>query len=185
MSEIKIMPVDITDAAQLLDIYAYYIQNTAITFEYEIPSLTEYQKRIEEISQTYPYLVAKKDGKVVGFAYAAPFNHRAAYKWSVEVTIYLDPTSRGNGIGKKLYYRLEHCLSAMGFQNLNACISVPKKDADSYVDYGSMHFHEHLGYKLVGRFHSCGYKFDTWYDMIWMEKLIGDHPVPAPLLLDK
>lgn len=94
----------------------------------------------------------------------------------------MDHASRGGGIGKKLYQALEKKLKSQGIQNINACISVPATNEKAHVDYASMHFHEHLGYRLVGRFHSCGYKFDTWYDMVWMEKFIGTHPVPAPPL---
>ena len=166
MSEVLIRPVQKTDIATLRQIYAYYVEKTAITFEYKVPTLPEFTERIEKTTATYPYLVAVKDNVVVGFAYAASFNHREAYKWAVEVTVYLDHASRGGGIGKKLYQALEKKLKSQGIQNINAC----------------MHFHEHLGYRLVGRFHSCGYKFDTWYDMVWMEKFIGTHPVPAPPL---
>ncbi len=182
MSEVLIRPVQKADIATLRQIYAYYVEKTAITFEYKVPTLPEFTERIEQITAMYPYLVAVKDNVVVGFAYAASFNHREAYKWAVEVTVYLDHASRGGGIGKKLYQALEKKLKSQGIQNINACISVPATNEQAYVDYASMHFHEHLGYRLVGRFHSCGYKFDTWYDMVWMEKFIGTHPVPAPPL---
>lgn len=179
MSEFEIRTAQVSDANALLAIYAYYIKKTAITFEYEVPTLENFKQRIATILQTYPFLVATKADEVIGFAYAGPFNHREAYKWSVEVTIYLDPMKRGLGAGKRLYQVLEAKLKAQGIQNINACISVPTK-ADEHLNYDSMYFHEHLGYRLVGRFHACGYKFETWYDMIWMEKFIGEHRVPAP-----
>lgn len=182
MSEVVIRPVQKADAEALRQIYAYYVEKTAITFEYKVPTLAEFTERIEKTTAMYPYLVAVKADVVVGFAYAASFNHREAYKWAVEVTVYLDHASRGGGIGKKLYQALEKALERQGIQNINACISVPATEEQEHVDYASMHFHEHLGYRLVGRFHRCGYKFDTWYDMVWMEKFIGTHPVPAPPL---
>lgn len=179
MNELEIRTTKPSDASTLLAIYAYYVKETAITFEYAVPTLSDFRQRIETTLETYPFLVALKAGEIVGFAYAGPFNHREAYKWSVEVTIYLDPNKRRLGAGKKLYQALEAKLKAQGIQNINACISVPNKE-DEHLNYDSMHFHEHLGYRLVGRFHACGYKFETWYDMIWMEKFIGEHSVPAP-----
>lgn len=107
MSEVLIRPVQKADIATLRQIYAYYVEKTAITFEYKVPTLPEFTERIEQITAMYPYLVAVKDNVVVGFAYAASFNHREAYKWAVEVTVYLDHASRGGGIGKKLYQALE------------------------------------------------------------------------------
>lgn len=185
MSELKFRTVEAKDIEQLHDIYAYYVKNTAITFEYSVPTLAEFTTRVADISANYPYLVALIDDEIVGFAYAAPFNHREAYKWSVEMTIYLSHKKRGAGIGKALYRKLEEALKAQGIQNLNACISVPVDADEEHVSYASMHFHEREGYQLVGRFHKCAYKFETWYDMIWMEKAIGDHPVPAPELIMK
>ena len=174
----KIEFAKIEDAKEILKLYDYYIQNTAITFEVETPSLEEFENRIKNIQKRYPYLVAREDGKIVGYAYANVFKARAAYDWAVEVTIYVDTQYKKQGIGKKLYSALESILKRQGIINLYACIASPVKE-DPYLNYNSIEFHSHLGYVTVGTFHKCGYKFDTWYDMVWMEKIIGEHNVPS------
>ena len=163
------------DAEELLNIYAPYVTGTAITFEYDLPSVEEFAGRIRNTLKKYPYLVLRENGRISGYAYASPFQERAAYDWAVETTIYLRQDCRGRGLGKKLYLALENTLQRQNILNLNACIaytSVP----DAHLDNTSAAFHEHLGYSRVGLFTKCGYKFGTWYDMIWMEKLIGEHP---------
>ena len=174
---LMIRPTCEKDAAALARIYAYYVEKTAITFEYTAPDMAEMERRRQEISQRYPYLVAESDGKVVGYAYAHAFYGREAYAWSVESSIYVDVNIRKHGIGRKLYEALEKALKSMGILNINACIAVPRNDQDPYVTNGSLNFHQRLGYTLVGRFHNSGYKFDRWYDVVWMEKMIGPHTV--------
>lgn len=179
--EVKIRYATIADAPRLLEIYSYYVENTVITFEYKVPTLEEFKSRIENTLKKYPYLCIEKDGFVVGYSYAGSFKGRAAYDWSVETTIYLDRTVQKCGLGRKLYEALEEELKKMGILNLYACIGYPQKE-DQYLTKNSACFHEHLGYTTVGTFHNCGYKFNRWYDMIWMEKIIGHHGEnqPAP-----
>ncbi len=171
---LEIRDVKSDDAADLLYIYDHYVRNTAITFEYETPTLTEFKGRIERITAKYPYIVALLNGKVAGYAYAGVFKDRAAYDRSVEMTVYVDKDLRKSGIGRALYEALEERLKNIGILNLYACIGYPEKE-DEYLDRNSARFHEHMGYTLAGRFHKCGYKFGRWYDMIWMEKMIGTH----------
>ena len=172
--EIMIQRVTEDDAQELLSIYSPYVRDTAISFEYEVPSVSEFKERIISISSAFPYIKAVENGSIVGYAYATTFKNRQAYDWSVEVTVYVRADKRGMGIGKKLYEMLEHYLKNMGILNMNACIAVTSKP-DSHLTNASRYFHEKMGFKLVGTFHKSGYKFDTWYDMIWMEKLIGEH----------
>lgn len=174
MKNIEIESAKIQDAQEILDIYAYYVKNTAITFEYEVPRLDEFQQRMINILSKYPYIIAKAENKIVGYAYASVFKPRAAYDWAVETTIYVKDGCHKMGIGKKLYEALENILKIQGFTNMNACISYPQVE-NQYLNKNSADFHEHLGYQLVGRFHDCGYKFHQWFDMIWMEKIIGEH----------
>lgn len=162
------------DAARILEIYAYYVEHTAISFEYTVPTLSEFQNRIKRTLERYPYLVIETDDGIQGYAYAGSFIGRAAYQHSCEMTIYLDPHSHKQGLGRKLYEALENRLKEMGFLNLYACIGWPETE-DEYLNRNSADFHAHLGYTKAGTFHKCGYKFDRWYDMIWMEKLIGVH----------
>lgn len=162
------------DAKDLLKIYSYYVENTAISFEYAVPSEEEFRERINKITSKYPYLVAELNNEIVGYAYAGPFKERAAYDWSVETTIYLNKDSKGMGIGKKLYLALENKLKEQNILNLYACIASPVEE-DEYLTKESIEFHHHLGYQIVGEFHKCGYKFNSWYNMVWMEKIIGEH----------
>ena len=274
------------DAEALLAIYAPYVEETAITFEYEVPSVEAFRARIAHTLATYPYIVAveeqpanagtgRVDGasascldraeanagaghvdgasvssapasgagavtgthrtseRIIGYAYVGRLHERAAYDWSVETSIYVDRRARKHGLGRQLYERLEAILRAMNIISVNACIAYPgmmnsavdaataadrlqdahigtgdpntadrvrkdprKGSADSGADIGedpylntnSPDFHAHLGYQLVGHFHACAYKFDRWYDMIWMEKWIAPHPakpeamIPFPAL---
>ena len=170
----KIEKVSTADAEELLTIYAPYVEETAITFEYEVPSIEEFRCRIQETLKKYPYLVAEKNGKIVGYAYASCFKNRVAYDWCVETSIYVNYDLKRCGIGKKLYLALEKALKAQHITNLNACISSPIEN-DEYLDTNSIDYHHHLGYQMIGKFHQCGYKFNRWYDMVWMEKMIGEH----------
>lgn len=160
------------DAGALLDIYAYYIKNTAVTFEYAVPSLEEFSQRIENTLKKYPYIVAEIGEEILGYAYAGPFIPRSACDWSVETSIYLSHKARGQGLGRSLYSELENRLGEMGIVNLYACIAATDL-ADDYLTDQSPRFHESMGYRTVGRFKKCGYKFSRWYDLIWMEKIIG------------
>ena len=162
------------DIKDILDIYGYYTLNTAISFEYETPSMEEFTKRFENISSKFPYLVAVCDDKIVGYAYGNTLIARAAYDYCAELTIYLEPNMRKCGIGKKLYTELEKQLAEQGIKNLYACIGSPIEE-DEYLTNNSEQFHEHLGFKRNGLFYKCGYKFGNWYNMIWMEKIIGEH----------
>lgn len=172
--EMEIMPVKIEDAEELLSIYAPYVRDTAISFEYDVPSLCDFQERIRNISSILPYIKAVEEGKILGYAYADKFKNRKAYNWSVEVTVYVRKDFRRAGVGKMLYHALEDSLKHIGVLNMNACIAVPKGE-DEHLSNDSYYFHEKMGFHLVGTFHNSGYKFNTWYDMIWMEKIIGEH----------
>jgi len=179
------------DAEAIRSIYAPYVADTAITFEYDIPEVQEFQRRIENTLERYPYLVALEQGNVIGYAYAGPFRPRAAYQHSVEASIYVDRKQTGKGVGRILYTELEKILLRQNVYVMYACITATEREQDEHLTDKSILFHEHLGYILAGRFFHCGYKFDKWYSMIWMEKRIGeqpDHPeafLPYPDLLHK
>ncbi|WP_303113138.1 GNAT family N-acetyltransferase [uncultured Faecalibacterium sp.] len=179
MQDITIRNVSLADAPRILEIYAWYVEHTVITFEYDVPSLEEFEGRMRRTMQKYPYLVIERDDRVEGYAYAGPFVGRAAYDWACELTIYLDHDARKHGMGRALYEALADRLRAMGILNLYACIGYPQVE-DEYLTRNSARFHEHLGFALVGTFHNCGYKFGHWYDMIWMEKIIGEHRPDQP-----
>lgn len=169
------------DAKKLLEIYAPYVEKTAITFEYAVPTVQEFADRISHVLTKYPYLVAERDGEIVGYAYASAFNERAAYDWAVEITVYVQHSKKNMGIGKELYEALEKTLSAQNIINLNACIAYSEIE-DEYLTQNSVQFHRHLGYRLVGEFYKCGYKYNRWYNMVWMEKHIGIHTENPPAI---
>lgn len=170
------------DAAALVEIYAPYVLETAVTFEYDVPSVAEFSGRIERVLEKFPYLVAENDGEIVGYAYAGAFHPRAAYQWCAEMSVYVKQNARRMGVGRMLYDAMEAILRMQRLTNVEACIAVPSAP-DAHLTMDSVHFHEKMGYRMVGAFHQCGYKFDTWYDMVWMEKHIGEHTHAQPSVL--
>ncbi len=181
MNDICIRTVTETDIPALLDIYAPYVQETAVSFEYEVPSLQEFEGRVKHTLSHYPWLVAVQNGIVLGYAYASAFHPRKAYEWCAEASIYVAQKSRGHGIGSKLYETLEALLKRQGILLLYACIARPPKE-DEHLTLASMLFHAHMGFHLVGEFPRCGFKFNRWYDMVWMEKRLAfptDPPAPV------
>ena len=158
------------DAKELLNIYRYYVENTTITFEYDTPTLEEFEKRIKNTLVKYPYIVAEEDNKIYGYAYAGAFKGRRAYDWAVETSIYVEANSSRNGVGTLLYNELERYLKLQNIINVNACITYPNEKSEN--------FHKKFGYKTVGHFTKCGYKFGQWNDMFWMEKFLGEHSIP-------
>lgn len=175
MNDIKLRTARPSDAPGLLAIYAPYVEDTAISFETAVPGLEEFTRRMEQRLPRYPYLVAERGGELLGYAYLSPFVGRAAYDWAAETTIYLREDTRRMGVGKMLYTAIESLARAQGIVNLEACIGWTDTP-DGHLTNNSAEFHAHLGYRMVGRFYKCGYKFGTWYDMVWMEKLLGGHP---------
>jgi phosphinothricin acetyltransferase len=165
-----------------LEIYAPYVEHTAITFEYEVPTVAEFKNRIETTLKKYPYLVAEKDKELLGYAYAGAFKERAAYDWAVETSIYVRMDLKRQGIGSFLYATLEKALKAQGILNLNACIAYAVCE-DEFLTNDSVYYHEKQGYIKVAHFHKCGYKFNRWYDMVWMEKIIGEHTDNQPRIM--
>ena len=173
-NDIYIRVANLSDAEVLRNIYAPYVEETAITFEYEVPTIEEFTRRVKKVLERYPYLVAVSENEIVGYAYASPLKERKAYDWAVELSIYVKQDCRGKGVGRKLYNKLEETLKQQNILNLYACIAYPGEENTHLTD-DSVKFHEHMGYKIIGQFSKCGYKFQQWYDMIWMEKHIGEH----------
>ena len=160
---LHIRTAHLSDAPALRAIYAPYVEKTAITFEYTVPDVEEFAARMRATLCRYPYLVAERGGELVGYAYAGPFGSRAAYAWAVEMSIYLREDQRHQGTGRRLYAALEAVLRAQNVQNLYACIGYPDGADDAHLTKNSAQFHAHLGYRIVGEFSRCGYKFGTWY----------------------
>jgi len=174
MDNIIIQDASLEDAERISDIYAYYVKNTAITFEYDVPTLNEIQNRIKNTMEHFPYLVIKQAGIIQGYTYASPSNTWAAYSRACETSIYISHTAQKCGLGRKIYETLEHRLKEMGMFNLYACVAYPGTE-DSFLNKNSAGFHEYMGFSKIGEFHKCGYKSGRWYNMVYMEKLIGQH----------
>ena len=173
--QLKIRTATPEDARTLVAIYAPYVENTSITFEYTVPSVEEFAGRIRHTLTRYPYLVAEYNGVPVGYAYASAFKGRAAYAWSVESSIYIRQDFRSIGAGSLLYKKLEEYLISQHICNICACITYPNPP--------SIAFHEKHGYGTVAHFHNSGYKQGKWHDMIWMEKTLCPHTTPpAPFV---
>ncbi len=182
MNKIIIRVATSEDVAALLQIYTPYVQKTAVTFDYEVPTLEEFAMKISGLLKKYPVLVAESEDGIVGYAYADAFKNKAAYDWAVETTIYVAGNCRKMGVGRLLYDELERLLKLQNIVNLNACIAYQEEE-DEHLTKDSVKFHEKLGYRMVGEFRQCGYKFNRWYNMIWMEKHIGVHTKEQPKVI--
>lgn len=182
MHDVFLRLVTPDDAAALQSIYAPYVEETAVTFEYDVPSIAEFRARVEHTLAGYPYLAAVRDGQLLGYAYAGPLKNRAAYAWAAETSIYLRGEARRQGLGTRLYLALERLAQAQGLLGLYACVAVPRELADPYLSRDSLLFHSRMGYTPAGTLHRCGYKFGRWYDMCWLEKPLCPYPeTPAPV----
>ena len=171
---IVIREAEEADAAALCAIYAPYVEHTAISFEYDPPSVPEFAARIRSVKEAgYPYFLAALDGKPVGYAYASRFRARKAYDPSAEASVYVDAAFRGRGIGRALYSALLERLPALGVTNLYACVTIPREENDPYLTDASPRFHEALGFSLCGRFSACAVKFGRKYDMGFWELKLG------------
>ena len=171
-SEVTIRVADVNDVSALLDIYRYYVEQTAITYDYELPTVEKFRDKMVNTLKTYPYLVAEIDGKAVGYAYASRFRSRPAYDWDAEMTIYLDINTRGHRVGQKLYTLLEQILKEQGVVKEIALVTTPENEVGTR--YNSMHFHEKMGYRLVGKIEPCGFKFNRWFNTVIMDKIINE-----------
>ena len=154
-------------------IYAYYVENTPITFEYTAPDGAEFARRIRHKSETYPFVAAEEDGRVVGYAYASEFRDRAAYAWSAELSVYVDPACRGRGIGERLYRALLEFLTVQGFAWACGCITDPNE--------ASFALHEKLGFTLAGKMRRVGFKSGQRLDIVFYEKQLGEGTAPRPV----
>ena len=175
MEDVRIEVVSPRDAAELLAIYAPYVEQTTVTFEYDVPTLQDFTGRVESTLRQYPYLKAVRGDEILGYAYAGAFHVRAAYAWAATASIYVRQDVRRGGLGRRLYTALEEYLRRQGIAELFACITYPNPD--------SIAFHERMGYRTVGHYDRCGYKFGRWLDVVWMQKQLLPHEgEPAPVL---
>lgn len=171
-SQVLIRDADSSDALHIAAIYNYYISNTVVTFEEAEVSTEEMAGRlIETAEQELPYLVAEVDHQVVGFAYASKWKGRCAYRYSVEITVYLAADKTGSGVGSLLYTALFKRLEELGYKTAIGGISLPNP--------GSIALHEKFGMEKVAHFKRVGFKFDDWVDVGYWQGQLGDTIKPC------
>jgi phosphinothricin acetyltransferase len=153
-------------------LYAPYVTDTAITFEDVPPTAAEMSERIAAAVRTHAWLVLERDGHVLGYAYGGPFNRRAAYRWACEVSVYLEPLSRGNGGGRMLYEALFARLAQRGFNMAVAGMTLPNE--------ASVGLHRAMGFEPVGTFRRIGFKHGHWHDVAWMQRALGGEEAAGP-----
>ena len=160
----------VKDVPRILEIYGPYIENTAISFEYEIPSLEAFTQRFLGITAQFPWLVWEENGVILGYAYGSRPFERAAYQWCASASIYLCPEACGKGIGRKLYAALEQYLQQQGYRKVYVVITTANED--------SVAFHRAVGFQYTATMPNCGYKFGKWYGTVWMEKNLNTWDTP-------
>lgn len=177
----SIRTANLSDIPRILEIYAPFVEKSTYSFEYTTPSLEDFEQRFIEHIMHCPWLVFEEGGEVLGYAYAGPAFTRAAYQWCAEISVYIDSKYHRRKIGEKLYAALEKLLEKQGYKVIYALITTENKI--------SMDFHVRLGYTITAQFPNCGFKFDRWHGVTWMEKRIGSSakpsgfPLPWPALL--
>ncbi len=156
-----------TDAVAVLEIYRWSVENESASFEFEAPSLPEMTQRMATVIEAgLPYLVAQREGTVVGFAYASPYRHRPGYRFTVENTVYVSRSARGSGVGKVLILTLINNCEAMGFRQMLAVIGGSNTEP-------SIRLHGSCGFEEVGRCRSIGFKHGAWHDVVTMQRALG------------
>lgn len=161
---LTIRTAKVADAAAIQAIYAPIVEDTAISFEEVPPSIAEMRERIATTMRDYPYLTAERNGEVIGYAYASQHRSRAAYRWSVDVTVYIADQAHRKGVGRALYSRLIAELTERGFHAAFAGIALPNP--------GSVALHESMGFTPLGIYREVGQKFGRWHDVGWWQRLL-------------
>jgi L-amino acid N-acyltransferase YncA len=159
------------DAADLLAIYRPFVEDTAVSFEEVSPTVEDFAARIAKVTAGWRWLVAERDGQCLGYAYASSHRDRSAYRWSVEVSAYVDPRFHRQGVGRALYGRLLDDLTQAGFCHAYSGITLPND--------GSIALHRSVGFEPIGTFTSVGWKFGRWHDVAWFQRRLRDAPPEA------
>jgi len=157
-----------SDAAALRDVYAPYVEETTVTFETSVPSVSEMRDRVAETIERYPWLVCERGGELVGYAHAGPLRERGAYRWTTEGSVYVAERAQGEGVGTALYGTLLDLLDMQGYVELRAGITLPNP--------ASVALHESLGFERAGTREKVGYKHGAWHDVGWWRRELGERP---------
>jgi len=162
---LEVRPASVADAEACASIYAPYVTDTVISFETEAPSAAEMASRIATALESHAWLVLEEDGRVVGFAYGGRFAPRAAYRWSCEVSVYLEVGRRRTGGGRALYEALLERLAELGYHSALAGMTLPNE--------ASAGLHRAMGFEPVGTHREIGFKHDAWHDVAWMQRRLS------------
>lgn len=174
-SQLVIRDIQVCDAGEIATIYAQYVADTTISFEETPPKIAEMADRIAAGTQHYPWVVAELDGTVVGYAYGSLHRARPAYRWSVEVTVYVDRCAHRRGVGTRLYATLFERLRELGYHRAFSGIALPNASSEA--------LHCAVGFSRIGVFERIGYKFGTWHDVAWYQRdLQPPDTMPAELV---
>jgi phosphinothricin acetyltransferase len=158
---------DPADAEGILAIYAPIVRDTSISFELEPPTPEEMQSRIVATVERLPWLVSESDGGIIGYAYASRHRERAAYRWSVDVSVYVAPSTRRSGLGRALYAALLGILEDLGYYSALAGIALPNP--------ASVALHESMGFRPIGIYRNIGYKLGAWHDVGWWQRRLREY----------
>ena len=159
------------DAPALCAIYAPYVTDSVISFEYEVPTEAAFAERIRAVQRQFPYLLAEVDGRVLGYAYASGHNDRMAYQWSVNTSVYVHHEAHRQGVGRRLYGTLFEWLDKQGYINAFAGITLPNAKSEA--------FHRSFGFEHIGTYANTGYKFGAWHSVAWFQRVLRPYP-PQP-----
>ena len=173
--DLQLRVATLNDAPTLAAIYAPYVRETTISFEWVPPTAEEFRARMASVLEEYPYLVCERDGEILGYAYAHRAFERYSYRFCAELSVYVRTDARERGIGSLLYRALIALCREMRLQTLFGIVTDPNEP--------SFRLHERLGFHRVGHFPHAGQKFDRWIDVVWYSMVIGDDTVPPPDLI--
>ena len=171
-----------SDIPAILEIYAPYVENTAISFEYTVPATEAFADRFHAITAQFAWLVWEENDTILGYAYGSLPFERAAFGWCAEASIYLRPEARGRGIGRALYCALEEILKLQGYVKVYALVTTANEP--------SVRFHLACGYHLTAEMPACGFKLGAWHGLLWLEKALNPvemptkHPVSVNYVVD-
>lgn len=166
-NNIKLRLANENDYSSILKIYEPYITDTTITFEYKVPSISDFSKRLYNIQKTFPLIVCEIDNIVAGYAYISRFREREAYDWSTESSIYINPFYQGKNIGKALYFALIELAKLQGYCNIYGVVTMPNLKSEK--------LHDSFGFTTIGVTHNVGLKFGKWLDAKWYELNINEY----------
>ncbi len=172
MSSFKIRLIEEADIPAALEVYRPYVLHTAITFEYEVPTLEEFTHKVYTITEDYPWLICEYDGAIAGYVYGSKHRARTAYQWSPEATVYMNERFHGLGLAKVMYHALFDLLRLQGYVNVYAGVGIPNAKSEA--------FHLSCGFEELGVFKRVGYKLGAWHDTRWFQMHLAEHTIDPP-----